>query len=167
MCSVPLDLFSMLEMGGQAPSNAMVAMNQLTTGQGLASRRGRKKTTGIPNPKRMFEEVTIIQFTLLIPLMWHILFACQGIVNSIIIRIKLNPRTEVNLQFKIILVPPCRRYGPCKDNYFRGTHNSLWFASYKPDYVCAEAARTLVDAWPWKTCGYCHVVLCTTTSCTS
>jgi Rap guanine nucleotide exchange factor 2 len=61
MCSVPLDLFSMLEVGGQAPSNAMVAMNQLTTGQGLASRRGRKKTTGIPNPKRMFEEAQMVR----------------------------------------------------------------------------------------------------------
>jgi len=60
MCSVPLDLFSMLELGGQQPSTAMVAMNQLTTGQHLASRRGRKKVAGIPNPKRMFEEVKII-----------------------------------------------------------------------------------------------------------
>jgi Rap guanine nucleotide exchange factor 2 len=57
MCSVPLDLFSMLELGGQQPSSAMVSMNQLTTGHYLASRRGRKKTAGIPNPKRMFEEV--------------------------------------------------------------------------------------------------------------
>ena len=58
MCSVPLDLFSMLELGGQQPSSAMISMNQLTTGQHLANRRtGRKKTTGIPNPKRMFEEV--------------------------------------------------------------------------------------------------------------
>ena len=59
MCSVPLDLFSMLELGGQQPSTAMVSMNQLTTGQHLSSRRGRKKTAGIPNPKRMFEEVVI------------------------------------------------------------------------------------------------------------
>ena len=58
MCSVPLDLFSMLELGGQQPSSAMVSMNQLTTGQHLANRRGRKKTAGIPNPKRMFEEVS-------------------------------------------------------------------------------------------------------------
>jgi hypothetical protein len=29
MCSAPLDLFSMLELGGQQPSNAMVAMNQV------------------------------------------------------------------------------------------------------------------------------------------
>ena len=61
MCSAPLDLFSMLELGGQQPSNAMVAMNQLTTGgQNLTMvKRGRrKKPTGVPNPKRMFEEVT-------------------------------------------------------------------------------------------------------------
>ena len=38
MCSVPLDLFSMLELGGQQPSSAMVSMNQLTTGQHLANR---------------------------------------------------------------------------------------------------------------------------------
>merc|ERR1719219_1918852 len=62
MCSVPLDLFSMLELGGQRPSNAMVAMNQLTTGQHLANRRqGRKKTAGIPNPKRMFEEAQMVR----------------------------------------------------------------------------------------------------------
>lgn len=63
MCSAPLDLFSMLELGGQQPSNAMVAMNQLTAGgQYLATvnsvnRRRRKKASGVPNPKRMFEEV--------------------------------------------------------------------------------------------------------------
>merc|ERR550534_2211100 len=62
MCSVPLDLFSMLELGGQQPSSAMVSMNQLTTGQHLANRRqGRKKTAGIPNPKRMFEEAQMVR----------------------------------------------------------------------------------------------------------
>ncbi len=60
MCSAPLDLFSMLELGGQQPSSAMVAMNQLTAGgQHLASvNRRRKKTSGVPNPKRMFEEAS-------------------------------------------------------------------------------------------------------------
>merc|ERR1712241_568855 len=50
MCSAPLDLFSMLELGGQQPSNAMVAMNQLTTGgQNLATvNRRRKKPQGVP-----------------------------------------------------------------------------------------------------------------------
>jgi len=69
----------MLELGGQQPSNAMVAMNQVrylnfqnywpacknvnllqltTGGQNLASvNRRRKKASGVPNPKRMFEEV--------------------------------------------------------------------------------------------------------------
>lgn len=63
MCSAPLDLFSMLELGGQQPSNAMVAMNQLTTGgQNLANvNRRRKKPQGVPNPKRMFEEVTALR----------------------------------------------------------------------------------------------------------
>ena len=62
MCSAPLDLFSMLELGGQQPSNAMVAMNQLTTGgQNLATvNRRRKKPQGVPNPKRMFEEVMFL-----------------------------------------------------------------------------------------------------------
>ena len=69
MCSAPLDLFSMLELGGQQPSNAMVAMNQLTTGgQNLATvSRRRKKPTGVPNPKRMFEEVSCYSFALWIP----------------------------------------------------------------------------------------------------
>ena len=61
MCSAPLDLFSILELGGQQPSNAMVAMNQLTAGgQYLATvnRNRRKKASGLPNPKRMFEEVS-------------------------------------------------------------------------------------------------------------
>ncbi|XP_040575322.1 rap guanine nucleotide exchange factor 2 isoform X3 [Lepeophtheirus salmonis] len=63
MCSAPLDLFSMLELGGQQPSNAMVAMNQLSTGgQHLATvNRRRKKTTGLPNPKRMFEEAQMVR----------------------------------------------------------------------------------------------------------
>merc|ERR1719219_2587408 len=63
MCSAPLDLFSMLELGGQQPSNAMVAMNQLTTGgQNLATvNRRRKKPQGVPNPKRMFEEAQMVR----------------------------------------------------------------------------------------------------------
>merc|ERR1739838_522224 len=63
MCSAPLDLFSMLELGGQQPSNAMVAMNQLTTGgQNLATvNRRRKKPHGLPNPKRMFEEAQMVR----------------------------------------------------------------------------------------------------------
>lgn len=64
MCSAPLDLFSMLELGGQQPSNAMVAMNQLTAGgQYLATvnRNRRKKASGLPNPKRMFEEAQMVR----------------------------------------------------------------------------------------------------------
>ena len=37
MCSAPLDLFSMLELGGQQPSSAMVAMNQLSQEQALGN----------------------------------------------------------------------------------------------------------------------------------
>lgn len=32
MCSSPYDLLTMLELGGQPASNAMVALNQMTTG---------------------------------------------------------------------------------------------------------------------------------------
>ena len=32
MCSSPYDLLTMLERGGQPPSSAMVALNQMTTG---------------------------------------------------------------------------------------------------------------------------------------
>jgi hypothetical protein len=49
-------------IGGQPPSNAMVALNQLTTGttqQGAATVKRRKKSTAAPNPKKMFEEVCI------------------------------------------------------------------------------------------------------------
>ncbi|KAL1122157.1 hypothetical protein AAG570_003562 [Ranatra chinensis] len=59
MCSSPYDLLTMLELGGQPPSNAMVALNQLTTGttqQGAATVKRRKKSTAAPNPKKMFEE---------------------------------------------------------------------------------------------------------------
>merc|ERR1719273_1327036 len=47
----------------QQPSNAMVAMNQLTTGgQNLATvNRRRKKPQGVPNPKRMFEEAQMVR----------------------------------------------------------------------------------------------------------
>merc|ERR1719350_1269276 len=52
----------MLELGGQQPSSAMISMNQLTTGHHLANRRAaRKKTTAIPNPKRMFEEAQMVR----------------------------------------------------------------------------------------------------------
>ena len=65
MCSAPLDLFSMLELGGQQPSNAMVAMNQLTTGgqhlKAMRDQRRRKKVSGVPNPKRMFEEAQMVR----------------------------------------------------------------------------------------------------------
>ena len=54
----------MLGLGGQQPSNAMVAMNQLTTGgQHLKAtvNRRRKKLSGVPNPKRMFEEAQMVR----------------------------------------------------------------------------------------------------------
>ncbi len=86
MCSAPLDLFSMLELGGQQPSSAMVAMNQLSqqlaggSGGGVwaRGRRGaagegsgsagapsssssKKGSSSAPNPKRMFEEAQMVR----------------------------------------------------------------------------------------------------------
>lgn len=64
MCSSPYDLLTMLELGGQPTSNAMVTLNQLTTGTsgghqgGAATVKRRKKSTAAPNPKKMFEEVS-------------------------------------------------------------------------------------------------------------
>lgn len=63
MCSSPYDLLTMLELGGQPASSAMVALNQLTTGSnqtqpGGATVKRRKKSTAAPNPKKMFEEVS-------------------------------------------------------------------------------------------------------------
>lgn len=67
MCSSPYDLLTMLELGGQPTSNAMVALNQLTTGVsggahqgGAATVKRRKKSTAAPNPKKMFEEVSTV-----------------------------------------------------------------------------------------------------------
>ncbi|GLG96449.1 Guanine nucleotide-releasing factor 2 [Gryllus bimaculatus] len=67
MCSSPYDLLTMLELGGQPPSSAMVALNQLTTGGGAISQQGaatvkrRKKSTAQPNPKKMFEEAQMVR----------------------------------------------------------------------------------------------------------
>ncbi|KAJ8915860.1 hypothetical protein NQ315_004674, partial [Exocentrus adspersus] len=67
MCSSPYDLLTMLELGGQPPSNAMVALNQLTTAssqyhaQGQATVKRRKKSTAAPNPKKMFEESQMVR----------------------------------------------------------------------------------------------------------
>ena len=60
MCSAPYDFLTMLELGGQPASNAMVTMNQLTTGGqiSLATVKRRKKSMQTPNPKKMFEEVS-------------------------------------------------------------------------------------------------------------
>ncbi|XP_020287053.1 rap guanine nucleotide exchange factor 2-like isoform X4 [Pseudomyrmex gracilis] len=64
MCSSPYDLLTMLERGGQPPSSAMVALNQMTTGnQGgqTATVKRRKKSTAAPNPKKMFEEAQMVR----------------------------------------------------------------------------------------------------------
>ncbi|XP_026823675.1 rap guanine nucleotide exchange factor 2 isoform X5 [Ooceraea biroi] len=71
MCSSPYDLLTMLERGGQPPSSAMVALNQMTTGNQAAMSRltggqtatvkRRKKSTAAPNPKKMFEEAQMVR----------------------------------------------------------------------------------------------------------
>ncbi len=77
MCSAPYDLFTMLQLGGQPPSAAMMAMNQLTTGSGMAGGnvhhqdrhhlsssatvKRRKKSTAVPHPKKMFEEAQMVR----------------------------------------------------------------------------------------------------------
>lgn len=44
MCSSPYDLVTMLERGGQSPGSAMVALNQMTTGnQGMTRLKKKKK----------------------------------------------------------------------------------------------------------------------------
>uniref|UniRef100_T1J310 Rap guanine nucleotide exchange factor 2 n=1 Tax=Strigamia maritima TaxID=126957 RepID=T1J310_STRMM len=62
MCSAPYDLFTMLELGGAHPSAAMVSMNQLTMGgANIATFKRRKKSTTVPNPKKMFEEAQMVR----------------------------------------------------------------------------------------------------------
>ncbi|KAK9736135.1 Ras association (RalGDS/AF-6) domain [Popillia japonica] len=67
MCSSPYDLLTMLELGGQPASNAMVALNQLTTAsshphpQGTTTVKRRKKSAAAPNPKKMFEESQMVR----------------------------------------------------------------------------------------------------------
>ncbi|KAJ1521489.1 hypothetical protein ONE63_003154 [Megalurothrips usitatus] len=68
MCSSPYDLLTMLELGGQPPSSAMVALNQLTTGSGASGGqpgastvKRRKKSAAAPNPKKMFEEAQMVR----------------------------------------------------------------------------------------------------------
>lgn len=66
MCSSPYDLLTMLELGGQPPSSAMVALNQLTTTlgphqSGQTTVKRRKKSAAAPNPKKMFEESQMVR----------------------------------------------------------------------------------------------------------
>lgn len=77
MCSAPYDLFTMLQLGDQPPSAAMMTMNQLTTGSGMAGGnvhhqdrhhlsssatvKRRKKSTAVPHPKKMFEEAQMVR----------------------------------------------------------------------------------------------------------
>ncbi|XP_059489426.1 rap guanine nucleotide exchange factor 2 isoform X2 [Neocloeon triangulifer] len=63
MCSSPYDLLTMLELGGQPPSSAMRAMNQMSAGSQhqAATVKRRKKSTAAPNPKKMFEEAQMVR----------------------------------------------------------------------------------------------------------
>ncbi|KAK9885869.1 hypothetical protein WA026_013744 [Henosepilachna vigintioctopunctata] len=68
MCSSPYDLLTMLELGGQPASNAMITLNtELTTSnsqhcqQGQTTVKRRKKSTAAPNPKKMFEESQMVR----------------------------------------------------------------------------------------------------------
>ncbi|XP_076045359.1 rap guanine nucleotide exchange factor 6-like isoform X2 [Oratosquilla oratoria] len=62
MCSAPYDLFTMLELGGQPHSTAMIAMNQMTTGgHQVATVKRRKKSTAAPDKKKMFEEAQMVR----------------------------------------------------------------------------------------------------------
>ena len=70
MGNSPYDLLTMLELGGQQTSSAMIALNQLNTAisqhhaqqQGQATVRRRKKVSVAPNPKKMFEESQMVCF---------------------------------------------------------------------------------------------------------
>lgn len=75
MCSTPYDLLTTLELRGQQPSFAMVALNQMsissggliTSSSGSVAQQGqhtvkrRKKSTAAPNPKKMFEEAQMVR----------------------------------------------------------------------------------------------------------
>ncbi|CAG0881918.1 unnamed protein product [Cyprideis torosa] len=64
MCSAPYDLLTMMDIAGQPASNAMVTMNQLTTGDQVSLShvtKRRKRSTAQPNPKVMFEEAQMVR----------------------------------------------------------------------------------------------------------
>lgn len=91
MCSSPYDLLTMLELRGQPPTTAMVALNQMSSNYGVRSTGGnhysghssgslastisniasvatgqatvkrRKKSAAAPNPKKMFEEAQMVR----------------------------------------------------------------------------------------------------------
>lgn len=71
MCSTPYDLLTTLELRGQPPSSAMVALNQMSVSSninstntyliGAATVKRRKKSTAAPNPKKMFEEAQMVR----------------------------------------------------------------------------------------------------------
>lgn len=68
MCSYNYDIMTMLDLKGQVPTSAMVALNQMNimsnlTQQytGSATVKRRKKSAAAPNPKKMFEEAQMVR----------------------------------------------------------------------------------------------------------
>ncbi|KAH8033585.1 hypothetical protein HPB51_014491 [Rhipicephalus microplus] len=66
MCSVPYDLYSMLEAGGNPLNPALASLNSFAAaavagGAGAALARRRKRSTAQPSPKKMFEEAQMVR----------------------------------------------------------------------------------------------------------
>lgn len=66
MCSVPYDLYSMLEAGGSPLNPALASLNSFAAaavagGAGAALARRRKRSTAQPSPKKMFEEAQMVR----------------------------------------------------------------------------------------------------------
>ena len=52
----------MLESGGAHPTAAMASLNSFATTTNAATVKRRKKSSAQPNPKKMFEEVSLFYF---------------------------------------------------------------------------------------------------------
>ncbi|KAK3863195.1 hypothetical protein Pcinc_031004 [Petrolisthes cinctipes] len=64
MCSAPYDLFNIQDSGGgQAPSSALISLNQMASGGGnqIATVKRRKKSTAAPDKKKMYEEAQMVR----------------------------------------------------------------------------------------------------------
>lgn len=62
MCSAPYDLFNIQDAGGQAPSSALISLNQMAAGgHQIATVKRRKKSTAAPDKKKMYEEAQMVR----------------------------------------------------------------------------------------------------------